>query len=117
MLDDVFTYKAGLGALQVQLADYISATPAGCSVALQRERVPATAAEHERLKPVSLEHCVSDALQKEVVLEFPVFVVSLESTCHEHPAASGIALSAQAGVQSSALCSQEAKAPLLQHET
>jgi hypothetical protein len=87
VLQEVFTYVAGAGEVQVKLADYIAAqskresdharTPC-CEVALLRERVPDSAPGHARRKAVPLNISVASALAGEVVVEFPRFAIALQ---------------------------------------
>eukprot|EP00892_Ulva_mutabilis_P006414 jgi/Ulvmu1/4144/UM019_0123.1 len=75
VLISAFSWRHGNAAQSVQLSQYTAATPAGCSVVLQREQVPHSCA---RLKNVGIKQTVQDALAGECVIEFPIFIVQLK---------------------------------------
>lgn len=77
VLQKALMYVAGSGQLQIQLADHVAATAAGCRVCLLREGVPASAPERDRVKQIPLGSTIEEAIWGQLIIEFPRFRVSL----------------------------------------
>ena len=77
MLEHALEYRAGQGERQVTLADFVAAGPCGCRLELMREGCTASALESVRLMPVNKECTLREALNGQLVIEFPRFRVTL----------------------------------------
>lgn len=74
VLEAILVSKPGAAKMHVQLHAYVQASAQGCTVFLQRERIPAN---QQRLQPVTSSSTLREALNGAHITEFPVIHVYL----------------------------------------